>query len=310
MRFQLSKIQLFSMSILSLIGIANLTSCNSCSNNNTPIVENDDTWLAKMAIQELFTSLIYQNFDYAESHCNNESKNTVRKLSKFSSYYNSVNFLAIDTCILNKEKTEALCDCIFSVDNGENQLETFKVVKYIDQWLVSYKFDEQHKNFWMYDYSLELVDDAPNHYPTSNQEYDFSHLESYITNVVSKIRIGATTMYEFSKLDTNYNGIENEGKTWFTAENYTQGNQYYFDYNLNNFSIRINEYESDNNSYIYQKLTELLVSIYGTPFNSLKNVDTDYYKFKSFRWFTKSYNEIVQITRYSDFIRINLYSIP
>jgi len=309
MQFQFSKIRLLLLGITGLLTLLNFTSCNSCSNNNHTLV-GDDNWQAKMAVQEFFTSLNSQRFESAENNCNKESKNTVRKLSKFSDYFNNVDLIAIDTCILNKDKTEALCDCIYSVDNGENTLGTIKAIKYIDQWLVSYKFDDQNKNIWMYDYSLELANNVPEEVPTSEREYDFTYLENYIANVVNKIRMGATTMYEFSQLDEQYEGSKSEGRTWHTSENYTQGNQYSFDYNLENFAIRINEYNEEDNSYLFQEITKILVKTYGTPFNSLENVGTDYYKYKSFRWFSKSYNEVVQITSYSDFIRINIYSIP
>ncbi|MFT7156430.1 MAG: hypothetical protein ACI8Q1_001440, partial [Parvicella sp.] len=68
---------------------------------------------------------------------------------------------------------------------------------------------------------------------------------------------------------------------------------------FNSLEITLTNFESNNSAEVYQKLVERMVKQYGIPFNAENIKPSDYYKYISYRWFYKSFNQQIEIRNYN-----------
>lgn len=289
-----------------------LFSVFSCSSSNEKENKNSDETSEyedlKFTAEQFLYKLYYMNVDDAFLFCDNASKSSVKKLSNQFSYFNAKNLESIDTCIIDNKN--AYCNCIFV--NSENLKFEKKLYlkKYGKDWLVHFILDENFDNIYVYDYSYEkLTTQSKSHLSFSDTQKE--HIRTIFKRINSNdIIINFSTIEDIKKADLYATEMINKSFNSEIIDENLKIEANYYQENNNLYSV-IHDLFIENHKDYYQSFLDIAVDELGMPFNVPENTSQkDLSSFKSLRWFVKSYNELVTVHFYTNYINIYLQQIP
>lgn len=292
-----------------LLFLLSILSCSSSEEkeekNENEVSEYDDI---KFTAAQFLNNLYYLNVKDAFLFCDNISKGNVKKLSNQFGSFNSTKLDKVDTCIIQNKN--AYCNCTFV--NGENLrfVKKLHLKKYEKEWLAHFILDENFDNIFVYDYSYEKLDQISKN-PLSLTETQLEHIKNVFNLINSSDLVINFTGVEYLKsVDENVKVLISKSlSSEINDANLKIVNNYFQEDNIIiNASVDI---YIENHLDYYQEFLNIAVEEMGMPFNIPENTSQkDLNSFKRLRWFVKSYNEMITINFFKNYINISLQQIP
>ncbi|MFT5600676.1 MAG: hypothetical protein ACI9N1_000912 [Flavobacteriales bacterium] len=291
--FKHKNIGILYLLILSL----NMMSCGDDKKISTSTVNDDLEKRIKVVAADFWQEMCEKNYKNARKYTTNSSEKSIVKLSKYASQVSVSQFSKVDSCWFNADSTRAFCSCLFN-QNNQDKREIVQLVKQDFDWEVEYLLGVTNENVLMYDYSLVGIASPPKKLKSNFRmsKVDENYFDYVVNDIGGNLALGEVDTYSMKESVNESLNLYNSSVGFF-EENYQLIASTYFP-DVNSLEITLTNFESDNSAEVYQKLVERMVKQYGIPFNAENIKPSDYYKYISFRWFYKSFNQQIEIRNY------------
>lgn len=266
--------------------------------------------IAKM-VSTFFIALEDYNFDEARNYVTKGSYSSIKFLDKISDDFLSVYLVEVKSC--QTKYDHGTCICEFDYFDEESIERVVEVEKYEDEWLIRFELGENFDNIYVYDYGYNLNKNIAGLPQVSLSQTFEEGMEELLTRLGSSyVKLGFSSPENVMSMDANYEGQETYGYSEYLFEECLIYTTYdFYDGKLSACSVNIGGRDTgeDVNQYL-NAIYSLIEEKYGKPFNLPESLQEDPVQVREMRWFIKSYNEMLILQSFNDYLQLSIQEIP
>jgi hypothetical protein len=273
------------------------SSCGEAENESTAPAKIDVSDKLKRIAADFWQEMCEKNYKNARKYTTNSSEKSLVKLSQYANEVSLAQFSMTDSCWFDKDTSRAYCSCLF-LQNNQDKREVVQLVKGIYGWQVEYILGITNENVLMYDYTLVEQSQSSRKFDRyyTLPALDVNYLDYYLNDIGGDLKLGLVETYEMrDEVEEKLNAFALSFDFFEEPIELNVASRFE---NNKSFEITITQFDADHNLEVFQQIVLRLIEQYGVPYNAADVSSSEYYKYISYRWFYKSYNQQIEIRNF------------